>query len=270
MVFKKSDIIQPKFDVMFFVSFYMMYTNQKNYILIAACNIIAVLLLLSWYLNVCLDFPGIWNIADRSVFEFFNQRLYPVSGFTWLVAVTNVRIFDLAAMLAMGLVFACYFLKETPEGRHRLFCVFLFMVLFAVAVKLLCNLIPFDRRSPTKEFAGINLVSKLVSFPLKVKDGSNSCFPGDHGVMLLIFSFVMLRYLGVRAFTAAMAVFAVFSLPRIMSGAHWFSDVAVGSVSVTLIACSWVMLTTCSDRVVAFLEQKVPHDWRIFSFGRGK
>jgi len=53
-------------------------------------------------------------------------------------------------------------------------------------------------------------------------------------------------------------VFLVFSLPRIMSGAHWFTDVAVGSISIVLVVLSWVLLTPLSDKVIAWLEPKLP------------
>lgn len=48
-------------------------------------------------------------------------------------------------------------------------------------------------------------------------------------MMLLIFTFYMLRYFGKKAFAASLLVVIVFSMPRIMSGAHWLTDVVVGS-----------------------------------------
>ena len=50
-------------------------------------------------------------------------------------------------------------------------------------------------------------------------------------MMLLIFAVYMWKYIGKDAFIKAMAVFIIFSLPRIMGGAHWVTDVFVGSVS---------------------------------------
>jgi membrane-associated phospholipid phosphatase len=43
-----------------------------------------------------------------------------------------------------------------------------------------------------------------------------------------------------------------------MSGAHWFTDIAVGSVSIVLVVMSWVLLTPFSDRMIQYLESKLP------------
>jgi membrane-associated phospholipid phosphatase len=48
----------------------------------------------------------------------------------------------------------------------------------------------------------------------------------------------MLRYFG--AFAIALIIFVVFAFPRVMIGAHWFTDIAVGSLSVALIGCPGV------------------------------
>nr|VXZ82334.1 Inner membrane protein yeiU [Klebsiella pneumoniae] len=48
-------------------------------------------------------------------------------------------------------------------------------------------------------------------------------------MMLLIFASFMWRYFGRRALGVALIIFVVFAFPRVMIGAHWFSDIAVGS-----------------------------------------
>jgi membrane-associated phospholipid phosphatase len=75
------------------------------------------------------------------------------------------------------------------------------------------------------------------------KDASKDSFPGDHGMMLLIFAAIMLRYFGQKAFAVALIIFVVFAFPRVMIGAHWFTDIAVGSLSVALIALPWCLMT---------------------------
>jgi len=44
-------------------------------------------------------------------------------------------------------------------------------------------------------------------------------------------------------------------LPRIMAGAHWFTDIAVGSLSISLVGLSWVLLTSVSDKCIDFLNK---------------
>lgn len=45
----------------------------------------------------------------------------------------------------------------------------------------------------------------------------------------------MLRYFGKTAGIIALIIFVVFAFPRVMIGAHWFTDIVVGSLTVILI-----------------------------------
>ncbi|MGU7807728.1 phosphatase PAP2 family protein, partial [Escherichia coli] len=95
-----------------------------------------------------------------------------------------------------------------------------------------------------------------VNFP--TKDASKDSFPGDHGMMLLIFASFMWRYFGRRALGVALIIFVVFAFPRVMIGAHWFSDIAVGSLTAVLIGAPWVLMTPLSDKLIAFFDRYLP------------
>jgi membrane-associated phospholipid phosphatase len=90
------------------------------------------------------------------------------------------------------------------------------------------------------------------------KDASKDSFPGDHGMMLLIFAAIMLRYFGQKAFALALIIFVVFAFPRVMIGAHWFTDIAVGSLSVALIALPWCLMTPLSDWIIKLFDRYLP------------
>ena len=127
------------------------------------------------------------------------------------------------------------------------------MLITAVVMKQFSSLLDIDRPSATKYFDKIlgekvNYVSAITSWP--AKDYSSSCFPGDHGMFLLIFACFMFKYFGKKAFTIGLMIFIAFSLPRIMSGAHWFTDVAVGAISFNLLVTVWMLLTPLSDLLI--------------------
>ncbi len=107
------------------------------------------------------------------------------------------------------------------------------MLLTAVVLNQLGQaLIPVKRASPTLSLSiFIASASCCISRQRRVKDS----FPGDHGMMLLIFSAFMLRYFGKTAGIIALIIFVVFAFPRVMIGAHWFTDIVVGSLTVILI-----------------------------------
>ncbi|ETS30264.1 PAP2 superfamily protein [Photorhabdus khanii NC19] len=110
--------------------------------------------------------------------------------------------------------------------------------------------------SPTLTFDNINRISEMAN--LMTKDSSGDSFPGDHGLMLLTFSCFILRYISVKAFSIALLIMVIFALPRIMAGTHWFTDIAVGSLSLVLIGASWLLLTPLSDIMINWLDKNLP------------
>lgn len=230
----------------------------KNCYYIAICNICGALILGSWLL---LENHGFWFSIDSSIFFFFNSLLVKNKAFMYLVSVVNLRGFDLIAFLAMLGIFYSVFKERNLPEKHRMLCIGLAMLITAVLIKHADNLLPFNRTSPTIFFPEImhtpvNLISDLSGWRTKCR--AADCFPGDHGIMLLIFSSYMWRYFGFSVFRKCLLVFLLFSLPRIMGGAHWFTDIAVGSTSVTLIVISWILLTPLSDLLIARLEKILP------------
>lgn len=154
--------------------------------------------------------------------------------FLWVVAITNNRAFDGCSLLAMGALMLSFWRKETPDGRRRIIAIGLVMLLTAVVLNQLGRaLIPVKRASPTLMLDNIHRVSELLH--ISTKDASRDSFPGDHGMMLLIFSAFMLRYFGKVAGLIGLIIAVVFAFPRVMIGAHWLTDIVVGSMTVVLI-----------------------------------
>lgn len=216
-------------------------------------SLLGIGLFLSWYL---LPQHGFWFTLDKAIFYSFNDRLVEHHGFALLVAVTNFRGFDLVSLLAMGLLYLYYWRRETPQGRRRLLAIGITMLLSAVVLNQLGHLLPVQHASPSLYFENTHRVSELTGIP--AKDASRDSFPGDHGMMLMIFACFMGRYFGLRPFLAGMVILVIFSLPRVMAGAHWFTDIAVGSLSVVLVGLSWWLLTPASDRLVNWLYVSLP------------
>lgn len=226
---------------------------RRNLPLILLLNVLGITLFLSYYLPVN---HGFWAPIDKSVFFFFNDRLATNENFLHLVAITNNRAFDLCSLLAMGLLYFSYYLKEDRAGRRKMLMVGIVMLLSAVVLNKLGHLLPVAHKSPSLSFPHVNRVSELTGIP--TKDSSGNSFPGDHGMMLMVFTAFMLRYLGARAFAIAVLITVVFSMPRLMIGAHWFTDIMVGSLSVILVGGSWWLMTPASDILVKWLDKKMP------------
>ncbi|MGK2695161.1 phosphatase PAP2 family protein [Serratia surfactantfaciens] len=227
--------------------------TRRNLPFILFFNLLGVALFLSWFLPAN---HGGWFTLDSAIFFFFNRHLATDPSFLHLVAITNNRAFDVISLLAMGLLYLYFYLKQDAAGRRRLVITGVVMLLTAVVLNQLGHLLPVKHPSPTLTFDNINRVSELTGIP--TKDASGDSFPGDHGMMLIIFSCFMLRYFGRSAFAIALLITLVFSLPRVMIGAHWFTDIAVGSLSVVLVGASWVLMTPCSDWIIDRLNRLLP------------
>lgn len=216
-------------------------------------SLAGVLLFLSWYLPVSSD---LWAYSDNAVFRFFNDPLSTRHTLSTFIAIINNRAFDLAALLTMGILYYAIFRRKDAAGKRRLVMAGIVMVVSAVIINQIGQVLPFERLSPTLSVEQANRVSDITG--ICTKDASKSSFPGDHGLLLMIFTAFVWRYGGFRYVPAAVLIIIIFSLPRIMSGAHWLTDVMVGSLSLTLISMSWLLLTPLSDLCVNFLVQRMP------------
>lgn len=231
--------------------------TRRNLPWIILFNILGIALFLSWYLPTN---HGFWFPIDSSIFFFFNEHLATNRTFLYLVAYTNNRAFDAIALLSMGLLYLSFFVKRDGYGKRRMLILGVVILLTAVVLNQLGHLLPVQRASPTHFFDNINRVGELTG--INTKDSSRDSFPGDHGMMLIIFAVFMLRYFTVRSFIIALGIFVIFILPRIMIGAHWFSDIAVGSLSVVLVGLSWWLLTPASDALLNLLDRHLPGKYR--------
>lgn len=229
-------------------------TMIKKLPLILLLNAAGVALFLSWYLPVN---HGFWFPIDSGIFHFFNEQLVKSQAILWLVAITNNRAFDGCSLLAMGCLMLSFWRKEDAAGRRRIIMIGLVMLLTAVVINQLAQgLMPVKRSSPTLFFPDIHRVSELLH--ISTKDASKDSFPGDHGMMLLIFASFMLRYFGKKAFAVALIIVVVFAFPRVMIGAHWLTDIAVGSLSAVLIGVPWCLMTPLSDRLIRVFDRYLP------------
>lgn len=227
--------------------------TRRNLPTILLLNLLGIALFFSWYIPAN---HGFWFKIDSAIFFYFNQHLLSSPAFLHLVALTNNRAFDVISLMCMGLLYLYFYIKETPVGRRRLIVTGVVMLLTAVILNQLGHMLPVSHPSPTLVFENINRVSELTGIP--TKDASGDSFPGDHGMMLMIFACFMLRYFSRGAFAIALLIVIVFSMPRVMIGAHWFTDIAVGSLSVVLVGISWVLLTPLSDKAIDVINRNLP------------
>ncbi|MGO4999749.1 phosphatase PAP2 family protein [Oceanisphaera sp. W20_SRM_FM3] len=223
-----------------------------------ALQLLALALFFTWYF-------GYWQSLDEGIFWWFNNRLVTVPGFAHMVAVVNQRWIDGAvALLMAGFVFT-HAWQLKGRDRAKMGCLLLLMAgcfsLQAAAGKALS----IERASPTVVYEQAERVSLLVP-EIKAKDASGASFPSDHGIGFATFLlFACYRFPRRYLYVVAPLVFLL-AMPRVMSGAHWFTDFICGSVPLALITGAWLFHTPLAERFTEAMVtpvEKLLTKWRL-------
>lgn len=147
------------------------------------------------------------------------------------------------------LVFFALILYNSPTAmrRHNVIKI-LFMILFIFATitlvgkTLFPKVLQIERFSPTASDPTAFRLSSVIDW-IYVKDHSLSSYPSDHGITAWLFTCSMFFLFGKRYGFAALITEGCYCLPRLVAGAHWMTDVIIGSGTVALILCAWVYCT---------------------------
>lgn len=189
-----------------------------------------------------------WDIVDHTFFKWINKTLEgsPLRQLFWACA--NHKWADWIEDLCI-LAFFIFFVRSLPKGiRRQGVAQILFSILYCAAVLFFVNRIVFRehliiyRDSPTLVIENTVRLSQEIPW-MRIKDDSNKCFPGDHATTALLFAGCY-AFLAKRKLALWGGIYALFlCMPRMIAGAHWLSDVIVGSGSIVLLFLSWAFFT---------------------------
>jgi membrane-associated phospholipid phosphatase len=220
---------------------------------ILAFNLAGVLLLASWAIW---PLSTLWSALDAQLFWLFNGWLTP-ENMHWnqILALINTRYFDVVSLGVLGLLFTMAI--RADRRTNRLFhwvAIGVVMLVVAGLVSVAINeAITYGHPSPTLYFEQATRLTDLVSIP--TKDEAGNSFPGDHGLMVMIFAAFMMRFAKRRLALWSIASVVLLSAPRILVGAHWFSDVYVGALSIALLVLPWILCTSVVSGMTRLAEK---------------
>jgi len=209
-------------------------------------NFIAFALLGSWLIPQTRIF---WDKLDSAFFFLVNGTLPWSVGWAKFWALANKRIVDIISLLAVGSFFAHIYFKTPALKRKEFACqlvafgTFLgFFILLYHAIDTLF-LEDFKRHSPSLVLTPAYRLSHM--FPgIETKDASSVSFPGDHAFFLMAFTFFAFKITSRKTDrTIITALMILFSLPRLVSGAHWLTDNLIGAGFMVILALTWYYLT---------------------------
>lgn len=217
----------------------------------------AIFLVASFLLPYSSD---VWSAIDCAVFKALNGSLKNHPHWQTFWAVANHSLVDWVGDLVMLGFFLAYLFHAPGEQRARRIAEMVVSLLFIAAVIYFINRLLFretlriPRASPTLVFdSGIRL-SENIDW-LRIKDSSSKSFPGDHATTAILFATCYTFFAGWRLGIWAILWAILVSLPRVVLGAHWFSDVVMGSGSIVLVCCAWLFCTPLCSRFLHHLER---------------
>ena len=202
-------------------------------------HLLAALLLLSYSLP---QGHLLWQAMGSRLFYLLDGTLADNGPWTWFWAWMNTRELDGVC----GLLMLCFLLFPLAVPRQTLpavFCGFLtLMLLMLPARELLSELtISWGLSGPSPSLL-LEPAWRLSDLrpDIPAKDAAGTSFPGDHASVLFVWCGLLLR----NSRTAAMrvllgAITLLLIMPRLIGGAHWLADVAVGGMVMALVTLSW-------------------------------
>ncbi len=220
-------------------------------------NIIIALLLISFLSPLK---SVLWDWLDLKIFKLLNHPLKEHGTLRIFWALVNHHVADwFEDLVILGFYFAGVWKAKASNRRRRSIQFALCIVITALTIlcvnRLLCrDLLSLRRESPTRVVEStVYLLEYLSWLPIKV-DSSKS-FPGDHATIALMFACSYAYLVRGKLGLGALAYGIFLCLPRLVVGAHWPSDIIVGSGSIVLFSLSWIFFTPLFDRCIHKIDK---------------
>lgn len=220
---------------------------------LAAGLAMGLLILASWAWPAS---HALWATLDAKVFYFLNGSLTDNRPAQFFWAVANHRVFDLVPALLVLSIYLHYMWSSLKTAFWESVAIGLFMTLLVLVAFQTAHLLSGDRMSPSLTLEPVNRLSQLVP-EINPKDSSKNSFPGDHALVLFIVSICIWFFTGPKRGFLAVFISSLEIFPRLVGGAHWFTDIFVGALSTALIATSIALATPLYAPVCRWFYRKL-------------
>lgn len=224
---------------------------------------LAGLLLASLFLPLTAE---IWRKIDTSFFRLVNDPLKGSPSLRVFWALANHSLADWVEDLCI-LGFYLVAIWKTPRehrlrrGAEFIFCLLLTALTILLINRLLCrDLLQLRRASPTLVLDQTVNLSHYISW-IQVKVDSAKSLPGDHATTALLFAFSYAYIVRGRLALIAILYGIFLCLPRLVVGAHWLSDILIGSGSIVLISLSFAFFSPLANRAISIIEKRMKKIW---------
>jgi len=213
-------------------------TWQKSKLI--TVNLVFLLVLLSWIAPITRD---LWASLDTHAFFFFNGLLDNTPAWQRFWAYTNQRAFDLVPATIMLSLFCLFIFSNKRQYIAKRTTQIIIISLFSIAALTFSKkVLDIERYSPSLQLEPVHRLSLLVT-DIPTKDASRGSFPGEHTLTLTNWVILFWFFAGWRYGITAAFLACIFSIPRLVGGAHWMTDDIIGGIGLSAVACSWLLYT---------------------------
>lgn len=140
------------------------------------------------------------------------------------------------------IVFALYFILEKEHATRcvKILLLGLFMLFCHNFFNhyLLQKVLAIQRSSPMDVLPDLFNLSSAIHWT-RVKIRSATCFPADHAHTCCMFVIGMFHLMGRKRGTVALVLSVPFIMARLPTGAHWLTDILLGSLLLALFNLTW-------------------------------
>jgi Kdo2-lipid A phosphotransferase len=220
---------------------------------LAAGIVVVALLVFSWFGS---PLRPAWDALDEAVFYALNGTLQSGDGWRLVWAAANTRLFDLFTAILFAAVYLAFIVNGGWSQCASRTAGGVFLAVYTVLVLDVSSnyIYTFGRDSPRLVLEPAYRISDMIS-SVKVKDTSGSSFPGDHGTAVLLFTTLIWFFCGRRYGFVAAGIALVAIWPRMVGGAHWATDLLVGSTSIALTAGLLALATPLATSLAGAIER---------------
>lgn len=221
----------------------------------ATAAIAALVIIITWMVPVTRQ---CWLKLDHVTFAALNGGLAgnEAAQQFWAFMSMRTEVFDITAALLLILPFMYYMRTSDPQEVLKRATQGLYMGVVITVTILLAKEFSSARSSPSFVLVPLVDLSNVLSWA-EAKVFAKYTFPSDHGIATLLLAVFYWHYAGRKYGLPMLLLGMFFCLPRLVAGAHWLTDIAVGSVFVTFIVASVTVATPCEAWCLAKL-QKIP------------
>ena len=194
-------------------------------------NFIKSLIVLSCLILLYFTFPEFFRIIDKYLFLFLNKYCLDnklgqyVFGF---LSHKNESWINVIVMLGINLLSIFLFFRINKQQVNKsiatiLYCWLSFQVVLLFNYIVFQKILQINRDSPSLIYNEAIRLSVALN-NLNIKDYSNNSFPAGHA-LVLIYWILFVNLQGLRSIKIISLILGIlFVLPRMVTGAHWFSD----------------------------------------------